>query len=109
MKRKKMKQRFKDWLICKLGGNPPVHTTEPFMIFREQQEVIRVQVERAIPKFQIETMSPEEEVDTVNRCLANLLGRHLIDRGYVTVSVKEESDDKVFCVSLKILKAVQYE
>lgn len=99
-----MMQRVKDWLICKLGGCPAVQIIEPFKIRTEQREIIKVQVKRAIPKFQIEMMSPEEEVDVVNRCLANLLGGYLLDGGYVTVSVKEEADRKVFYASLKIVK-----
>lgn len=99
-----MKQKIKDWLICKLGGIPAMHITKPVIIRQEQKDVIKVQVERAIPKFQIEMMSPEEEVATVKRCLANLLGGYLIDGEYMTVSVEEEADRKVFYASLKIVK-----
>ena len=99
-----MKQKIKNWLICKLGGNPAVQIKERYIIRTKQRETIKVQVKRAIPKFQIETMSPEEEVEVVNRCLANLLGGYLLDGGHVTVSVEEEADSKVFCASLEIVK-----
>ena len=99
-----MKQIIKNWIISKLGGIPATQRIDPFIIQQEQRDVIKVQVERAIPKFQIELMSPEEEVVTVKRCLANLLGGYLIEGGYMTVSVEEEADRKVFYASLKIVK-----
>ena len=99
-----MKQKIKDWLICKLGGIPAMQIIKPVIIRQEQNEVIKVQVKRAIPIWQTDSMSPEEEADAVNRCLANLLGGYLMDGGYVTVSVEEKGDRKVFYGSLKIVK-----
>lgn len=98
-----MKRKIKDWAIRKLGGVPRTQKIE-YPIHIEPREVVKVQVERAIPFFQLDLMSPEEEADTVNRCLGNLLGSGLMDSGYVNVSVKTEPDKKIYYGSLKIVK-----
>lgn len=99
-----MKRKVKNWLIGKLGGIPATQKIEPLMIIRSPQDVVKLQVERAIPMFQIDLMTPEEEADAVNRCLAGLLGSCLMDNGLVTVSVEEKADRKVFYGSLRVVK-----
>lgn len=99
-----MKRRVKNWLIGKLGGIPKTQRIEPLKIIESPYNTVKFQVERAIPMFQIDLMTPEEETDAVNRCLANLLGSGLIENGLVDISVKRELDRKVFYGSIRVVK-----
>jgi hypothetical protein len=100
-----MKARIKNYLIIKLGGVPVTQKLEKPMIVRtEPRNVIKVGVDRTIPNFQLANMSPEEEADAVNRCLANLLGNYLIDNGCVKISVRENEFGKVYHGSIEIVK-----
>ena len=98
------KRRVKNWLIGKLGGIPKTQRIEPLMIIRSPRNVVKFQVERAIPMFQIDLMTPEEEADVVNRCLGSLLGSGLIENGLVDISSKRESDRKIFYGSISVVK-----
>ena len=98
-------QKIRKWIIKRLGGVPATQKiTEPLMIIRSPRNVVKFQVERAIPMFQTDLMTPEEEADAVNRCLGSLLGSGLIENGLVDISVKRESDRKVFYGSIRVVK-----
>lgn len=97
-------KEIRRWIIKRLGGIPATQKiTEPLIIM-SPRNVVKFQVERVIPKFQIDLMTPEEEADAVNRCLANLLGSGLIENGLVDISVKRESDRKIFYGSISVVK-----
>lgn len=99
-----MKRKIKNWLIGKLGGIPATYRIKPIVIHTEPRDVVKIQVERAIPLFQINLMTPEEEADVVNRCLAGLLGHYLMDNGLVEISIEEKADRKIFYGSLRVVK-----
>lgn len=100
-----VKRRVKNWLIGKLGGIPVTQKIgPPDVIFKSPRNIVKFQVERAIPMFQIDLMTPEEEADAVNRCLGSLLGSGLIENGLVDISVKREPDRKVFYGSIRVVK-----